>query len=298
MEPAAFNDRFGIAGGLEFTAGPGGMPHALLRAGGASAEVALHGGHVLRYGADGAPPVLWVSRHAIYAPGKPVRGGIPVCWPWFGPHPSDPAKPAHGFARTRLWEVLASGADAGRPWLRLGLRDDEDTRALWPHAFALELTVALGAALDVALTMRNTGDAPLICGGALHSYFAVAAVTQARIIGLEGARYLDQLTGAEHTQVGAVTIGAEVDRVYHDGGARCAIEDAGLGRRIVVGKAGSRTTVVWNPWAEKARRLADFGDDEYHGMLCVETAMALDDSVTLAPGDEHTLRATIRAEQL
>lgn len=298
MELAELNERFGVAGAVKFTAGPGGMPHAHLRAGGSHAEVALHGGHVLRYGDDGAPPVLWVSREAIYASGKPVRGGIPVCWPWFGPHPADPAKPAHGFARNRLWHVLASGAEDGRAWLRLGLSDDEATRALWPHPFALELAVSVGPDLDVALMMRNTGDGPATCGGALHSYFGVADVTQARIMGLEGSRYLDQLTGAEHEQAGSVTIGAEVDRVYYDEGEACAIEDPGLGRRIVIRKAGSRTTVVWNPWVEKSRRLADFADDEYTGMLCVETAMALGDTVALAPGAEHTLRATIWAEAL
>lgn len=298
MELAELNERFGIGGAVAFAAGPGGMPHATLRAGDSYAEVALHGGHVLRYGADGALPVLWVSRQAIYAPGKAVRGGIPVCWPWFGPHPADPAQPAHGLARTRMWAARASGADGGRAWLRLGLRDDADTRASWPHRFDLELSVALGAGLEVALTMRNPGDAPFSCGGALHSYFGVADVTRARIMGLDGARYLDQLTGAEHTQAGPVTVSAEVDRVYYDAGERCTIEDPALARRIVVAKAGSRTTVVWNPWVEKARRLADFADDEYAGMLCVETAMALGDSVALAPGAEHTLRATISAAPL
>lgn len=298
MELDELNERFGIDGALWFVTGPGGMPHAQLRAGAHSAEVALHGGHVLRYGADGAPPVLWASRQAIYAPGKAIRGGVPVCWPWFGPHPDDPAKPAHGFVRTRPWQAAASGADDGAVWLRLALADDAATRALWPHAFALELAVTLGATLDLALTMRNSGDAPFSCGGALHSYFAVGAIEQAGVSGLEHRRFFDQLTGAEQTQRGPVTVDAEVDRVYFDDGPQCAVEDAALGRRITIAKAGSRTTVVWNPWDEKARRLADFGDDEYREMLCVETAMARGDSATLAPGTSHILRATIAAEAL
>jgi glucose-6-phosphate 1-epimerase len=298
MTLADLNGRLGVAGRLEFVAGPGGMPHALMRAGASSAEVALHGGHVVTYGADGAPPVLWVSRQALYAPGKPIRGGVPVCWPWFGPHPDDPAKPAHGFARTRMWQAAASGEADGAVWLRLELRDDEATRALWPHPFVLALTATLGDALELILTMRNAGEAPFTCGGALHSYFTVADVTRARIMGLEGQRYFDQLTGRDEIQAGPVTVGAEVDRVYYDPGPACAIEDEVLARRITVAKAGSGTTVVWNPWVEKARRLADFGDDEYAGMLCVETALALGDSVVLAPGAEHTLRATIAAQKL
>jgi glucose-6-phosphate 1-epimerase len=298
VELASLNQRFGLDGRLEFRAGPGGMPHASLRAGQYACEIALHGAHVLQYGAEGQPPVLWVSRQAVFAPGKAVRGGIPVCWPWFGPHPGDSAMPSHGFARTTLWEALGSGESEEGLWLRLGLRSDESTLALWPHEFALELTVTVGRRLDVELSAHNPGATPFSCGGALHSYFAVGDVTQVRVEGLDQARYLDQLTGQEHTQHGPVTIGGEVDRVYFDAGPSCAIVDPVHGRRLLVAKAGSGTTVVWNPWQEKARRLADFADDEYGEMLCVETALALSDSVTVGPGASHTLRATIWAEPL
>lgn len=289
----ALNGQFGIAGALEFVAGPGGMPHARLRAGDATAEVAVHGGHVLTYSRGEGPPLLWVSRQAIYQAGKAVRGGIPVCWPWFGPHPDDPARPAHGFARTQIWQVLGGGSGPAGAWLRLGLGDSPATMALWPHPFALELTVTVGPALELALAAHNPGPAPFVYTGALHSYFSVGDVTRVAITGLEGARYLDQLTGATLTQAGPVTVAGEVDRIYQETTAACVIDDPALGRRITVAKAGSRSTVVWNPWVEKARRLADFGDDEYPEMLCVETANAPGDSVELAPGASHTLRATI-----
>jgi glucose-6-phosphate 1-epimerase len=294
----SLNGRFGMPGRVEFVAGPGGMPHARLRAGRHGSEVALQGGHVVRYGAEGEPPILWASRQALYAPGKAIRGGVPVCWPWFGPHPADPAKPAHGFARTRLWEVTGGGESADGVWLRLGLRSDEATLALWPHPFALELTVTVGPRLQLTLATHNPGARPFSFGGALHSYFTVADVTRASVEGLDGARYIDQLTGEELRQEGLVTIAGELDRVYFDPGPSCAIRDPLLGRRITVTKTGSGTTVVWNPWREKAARLADFADDEYPGMLCVETALALGDSVTLAPGASHTLRATLAAEPL
>jgi glucose-6-phosphate 1-epimerase len=292
------NQRFGLPGRVGFVAGPGGMPHARLRAGRHGCEVALQGGHVVRYGAEDEPPLLWVSRQAVYAPGKAIRGGVPVCWPWFGPHPAEPLKPAHGFARTRLWEATGSGESPHGAWLRLALRSDEETLALWPHPFALELTVTVGPRLELALVTANSGDAPFRFGGALHSYFTVGDVARATVEGLDGARYFDQLTGEERAQAGPVTIAAEVDRVYYDPGPACAIRDPLHGRRITVTKAGSGTTVVWNPWREKAARLADFADDEYLAMLCVETALALGDSVTLAPGASHTLRATLAAEPL
>ncbi|MBX0329380.1 D-hexose-6-phosphate mutarotase [Oscillochloris sp. ZM17-4] len=276
--------------------GPGGLPHLLLSSPAASAEVALQGGQVLRYARAGGCPALWVSRAAVYAPGKAVRGGVPVCWPWFGPHPSDPAKPQHGFARTMLWELRAIGAEGDLTWARLGLRDDEATRALWPHAFDLELTVRAGEQLDIALTTRNTGDAPLTYGGALHSYLAVGDVAQIMIDGLDGARYHDKVGGGEHAQAGPVTISGEVDRVYHGTTAACAVRDPALGRRVTVAKAGSRTTVIWNPGPEKARQIADMAGDEYAGMVCVEAANAADDTVTLAPGAAHTLRTVLGAE--
>lgn len=273
--------------------GPGGMPHARLTAGDATAEVALQGAHVLSYARAGEPPILWMSRQAIFAPGKPVRGGIPVCWPWFGPHPTDPALPAHGFVRTRLWELAGAAERGDGIALTLRLADDEQTRALWPHPFALALTVTLAESLTVELVAQNTGDGPVTVGGALHSYFAVADVTRVAIMGLEGAPYLDQLTGQTHEQAGPVTIGAEVDRVYSDTTATCRIVDPVLGRTISVAKHGSRSTVVWNPWVAKARRLADFADDEYTTMICVETANAFADTITLAPGATHTLTAVI-----
>jgi glucose-6-phosphate 1-epimerase len=142
------------------------------------------------------------------------------------------------------------------------------------------------------------GPGPFSFGGALHSYFTVGDVARASVEGLDGARYFDQLTGEERRQDGPVTIAGEVDRVYYDAGPSCAIRDPLHGRRITVMKVGSGTTVVWNPWREKAARLADFADDEYSGMLCVETALALGDIVTLAPGASHTLRATLAAEPL
>lgn len=291
----ALNHRLALPGRLSFEAGPGGMPHALITAGDFRAEVALQGAHVIAYGRAGAPPILWASRLALYAPGKAIRGGIPICWPWFGPHPTDPARPAHGFARNRMWAAVGAAEGDGVVALTLRLSDDEVTRALWPHPFTLELTVGVGEALTLELTALNPGAEPITVGGALHSYFSVADVTRTSIIGLEGAAYLDQLTGLTHTQAGPVTIGAEVDRIYGATAATCTIVDPLLGRTISIAKEGSMTTVVWNPWVEKARRLADFADDEYPAMLCVETANAPGDTVTLAPGGRHTLSATIAA---
>jgi glucose-6-phosphate 1-epimerase len=294
MTISDLNQRHAIAGRLQAIDGPGSAPHLIIDAPGAHAELSLQGGQLLRYGRAGEPPVLWLSREAIYAPGKAIRGGVPICWPWFGPHPSDPSLPQHGFVRTALWELRATGAEVDWTWLRVGLGDSPESRAIWPHAFDLELTVRVGPHLELDLTARNSGDTPFGCGAALHSYFSVGSLQQALVAGLEQTHYLDKVAGGEHIQEGPLAINGEIDRVYLRTAAACAIVDPALGRQVVVEKAGSQTTVVWNPGPAKARALKDFGDDEYQEMLCVETANAADDMVFLAPGTSHSLRAAVR----
>ncbi len=294
------NARFAIADHVSFAAGPGGLPVVMVRNAHASGTISLQGAHVTAFQPHGQAPVLWVSSQAVYATGKAIRGGIPICWPWFGPHPTDPTKPDHGFVRARPWTVRgASVVEDGATEVRLGLSVDGDTRAIWPHAFDLELTVIVGPALRVALLARNTGSETFVCGGALHSYLAVGDVTSIAIDGLDGCEYVDKVDGGlTKVQEGAVTIDGETDRVYKETTTPCTIDDPALERRIVIVKEGSRSTVVWNPWRDKAQRMADFGDDEYTRMVCVEVANALDDTITLVPGDEHQLETTIGVEAI
>ncbi len=295
---AQLNAQYALDGRLRFEAGPGGLPLAVVSNRHAAASVALLGGQVLDFQPHGVAPVLWTSRRSQYAVGKAIRGGVPVCWPWFGPHPSDSARPNHGVVRTRLWQVRAAeAAEDGTTRLALGIADDPATRALWPHAFDLEVRITVGAELAVELVARNTGAEGFVCTGALHSYFAVGDAAGVRIDGLDGRDYLDKAAdGRRAAQRGPVTIAAETDRIYLDTTADCLIRDPAQGRVIRVAKSGSRTTVVWNPWAEKARALGDMADDEYTGMVCVETANADEDEIALAPGGEHRLGVVVRLE--
>ena len=295
-ELQSLNDRFAHVPELAFRQGPGGLTVAEIATRQAQASIALQGGHVLAFQPSGQRPVLWVSRQSQYAAGTPIRGGIPVCWPWFGPHPIDTGKPAHGFARTSSWSVLdAAGGDT--PRLRLGLTDTAATRSLWPHAFQLELTVSVGAQLEVELTIRNPGSEAFTCTDALHSYFAVSDIATSSIDGLHGCVYLDKVAGYERReQSGPIAVTGETDRIYVDTVTDCVIEDAGWKRAVRVAKRGSRTTVVWNPWTDRARQLADFGDDEYHEMVCVETANAGDDRITVQPLGTHRLAAIVSVD--
>jgi glucose-6-phosphate 1-epimerase len=282
------NRRFGLAGTLHFVQGRAGLPEAEIQTPQASARVALHGAQVLAWQPAGALPVIWVSQAAVFEPGQPVRGGVPVCWPWFG---AREGLPMHGFARTRLWQVRAASMDAaGQVVLRLGLQDDADTRALWNHAFDLELLLTIGATLSLTLISRNTGDQPFTLTDALHSYFCVADIHQATVQGLDGCDYLDKVQNfALAKQTGAVEFTGETDRIYVDTTADCVIADRAQQRAIRVSKTGSSSTVVWNPWREKT--FADMAAGEYQQMLCVETCNAGPVLITLAPGQTHALTA-------
>lgn len=273
------------------------LPQAELRSRFGGARLCLQGAQVLDYRPDGQPPVLWLSRSSRYQAGTAIRGGIPLCWPWFGPHPETSALPAHGFARTRRWRPLDAHADDDATCLTLGLSDDAETRALWPYAFELRLELRLGRQLTLNLTTRNLSDRPMPVTEALHSYFLVSDLERVRLRGLEGTDYWDKLDGLRrHPQSDALQLAGAADRVYLDTGAPLTLEDPGLGRQIRIHKGRSRSTVVWNPGRETAAAMADFDDDGYRRMLCVETANVLDNRVRIAPGDSHTL--TTRIESL
>ena len=297
---ADLNARLGLHDQLRFVEGLGGLPVVEIENAQASASLALQGAHLLTWTPRGQQPVIWLSPDAKFAPGKSVRGGVPVCWPWFGPHPGEPAFPAHGFARTVPWEPVETEVlHDGRTHLVLRLVQTEATRAQWPHACEVVLEVTVGATLEIALLTHNLGESAFTLGQALHTYFAVGDVRRAAVQGLDGCPYLDKVEDfARKQQAGAVTIGAEVDRIYLDSRADCLIEDPVWGRRIRIAKQGSASTVVWNPWIEKAAQMGDLGSEGYLHMLCVESANAAEDVVRLAPGGTHRLWVRYGVEPL
>ena len=293
------NQRFAIPEKLRFNTHPDGVILADIRNTQAMAQIALQGGQVLQYQPHDAAPILWLSPAARYLPGKSIRGGAPVCWPWFGPHPEDPGKPAHGYVRTAPWQVLSSLATPQATHLVLGLPARPEYQAYSPHAanLELELAVSVGANLRITLTTRNTGTQTIPLSQALHTYFAVSDIDTVKVLGLEDCTYLDKVDGGQRkTQQGAIRIGGEVDRIYLETDGDCLIDDPGLQRRIRIAHEGSRSTVVWNPWIEKSVKLGDMGPEGYRHMLCVENTNAADDARQLAPGATHSLTAVISLE--
>lgn len=287
------NRQFGIDGKVLFIERGDGFVMIEVRTAQGQADIALQGAHVTTWRPEGQPAVVWVSEQAKYAAGKSIRGGVPVCWPWFGPHATDAKLPGHGYARTVDWRLVqVIPLDDGRIQLAFELEDTPATRAQEPHPLRVRNIVTVGATLQVELVTTNLGSTPYVLGDALHTYFHVGDVTRASMHGLEGCDYIDKVDGgARKQQGGPVTISGEVDRIYLGTGNCCEIRDPALGRRIVIRSRHSASTIVWNPGVEKAEKMGDFGTDGYLHMLCVETANAAEDVVTLAPGAQHQLVA-------
>ena len=255
----------------------------LTGADGSRAVVTLHGAHVVEYVPHGMEDILFVSGKSEFASGKAIRGGVPVCFPWFGAPPEGQSG-SHGFVRNQEWELLADNGDNAV----FGFETAQ---------FRLRYTVSVSDELRLALQITNlTGD-DFAYSGALHTYFKVGEVSAVMFDGVMDTVYSDALSGREILQNIPLVIDREVDRVYKSSGA-VTITDPVLKRQIKVSKAGSNSTVIWNPWIDKSKRLTDFGDDEYSGMLCIEAANApaTGDDRILPPHEETQLIQIIRAD--
>lgn len=285
-----------IPGIAQIIAAQGGLPAVRIQTPQTTGLVYLHGAHVAAWKPAGFDEVLWLSQKSMYEAGKPIRGGVPLCFPWFGPRKD---APAHGYARLASWEVESIRQTPAGVTVSLVLHPDAALRAAVAGEFTLRHRVTFGSELIMALELANTGSTPVAAEEALHTYFAVGDVRQVRVTGLAGTRYLDKVDGAkEKTQAGDITITGETDRVYLDTGATVTIEDPSKRRRISVAKEHSLATVVWNPWIAKAKAMPDFGDDEWPGMMCVETCNVGQHALRVPAGQTHVMTARISVAAL
>ena len=293
------NSKYAIEGYLSFVEGKGNMAIAMLSNDYSFVQVSLYGAHVLTFEPADKDDVLMMSSKSYFEKGKPMRGGIPLCFPWFGPHVTDKAFPAHGFARLMDWTVKSTAQlDNGNTQLVLRLTDNESTRALWPYAFECELSIVVGEKLEMEWIVKNTDSQEFEVASAMHTYFSTNDVTQLSINGLEGVTYLDATQQLAPVVEGKnpIRIDREVNRCYMDTQSTCEIIDPSMERTIRVAKTGSNSTVVWNPWADVAKNIADLGDKEYMGFVCVETANVHHNKVSIAAGASHRMTLTISAD--
>jgi len=292
---AELDAKFGIGGIAHVVPGNGGLPKVAVTAA-AAGEMYLLGAEVTSWRPRGRDEALFVSAASKWEAGKAIRGGVPICFPWFGAKADDAKAPAHGFVRAKAWQLDSIVQRGEAVTVSMSTASDEGTRKLWPADFRLVHRATFGAELAMELEMTNTGAAALRFEEALHTYFRVGDITKARVRGLDGIHYLDKTDGnREKTQQGDVVIAKETDNVYLDTAHATAIEDPALRRRIRVNKENSLATVVWNPWIEKTKAMADMGDDEWKQFVCVETCNVGKHGVTLAPGMSHRMTAIIEA---
>lgn len=297
----ALNQQF-AENSIQFVQSPEGLPLVVMQHTQGTATVSLYAGQVLSYcPADRADmkmqPIFWMSSAAQFALGHAIRGGIPLCWPWFGPH-NDEEKPKHGFARTEMWQVVRTTVQADALELVLTLPCTPDLAALWGE-FSVYLTIRVGASLSVALKTSNLSDQTLPLSDALHSYFYVGDVEQVWVTGLEETDYLSKPENyARYHQTGAVILRNEMDHHHVNTAQTCVIHDPVLQRELVIEKKGSLSTIVWNPGAEKAERMTDMGKGEWRSMLCIETANTADDIVVMPPQSVHITQTIIHVRRL
>lgn len=277
---------------LSFKNGIGDVPVVEIKTKFATATISLQGAHILSWKPHSEDEVIWLSKDATFAIGKSVRGGVPICWPWFGAHENNISFPAHGFARTVLWNIVNTKMlSTGEIQITFALDTndlDENIQSMWPQATVVEYCITVGESLILELTTYNKSEKEITVGQALHTYFNIADINKTTVYGLENKTYLDKVEGfRSKVQEGPITIDNEVDRVYVDTTDDIIIDNEK--RKILIEKQGSASTVVWNPWEEVANKMGDLGEKGYQKMLCVESANAIDDVVVIKAGESATL---------
>jgi len=289
--------RFEIPECITLLEGSGEMPKIEVKSKWGCAEVYLHGAHVTDFQLRDQPPVLFMSQFSRFNEAQPIRGGVPVIFPWFGPREGEPM---HGFARLVNWRLHETAAlPEGGATLRFSLPDVE-AAAMWPsHSANYVVTVTDHLTLELIIT-NSSRDQQFTFENCLHTYFHVGDISRVGIHGLSGATYLDKADGyVRKTEAApALRISSEVDRTFLDTTSTVEIVDEAIGRKIIVEKSGSRSTVVWNPWIARAQQMPDFGNEEYKQMVCVESGNVADNRLTLAPGQSSVLKVTVRSIRL
>lgn len=295
MNIEQLNDQFGLEGELGFSEWDEGMVVANISNKHAEADISLYGGQIISFTPYRTMDLLWVSPYSAFEKGKAIRGGIPVCFPWFGPHPAQAQLPQHGFARLTDWKVIeAQTLEGGETLLALSLHASEETRKYWPHAFEATITFVVGKKLQVGLKVENTSSESFSYTEALHSYFNISALENIQIYGLANTRYHNQLDGGDYLQQEDILeINEPITRHYYDTEAPTILEDPVFNRKIRISKKGSKNTTVWNPGAETCAQMSDMPNDAWQTFVCIETVNKINSEILLAPGESHEMRAII-----
>jgi glucose-6-phosphate 1-epimerase len=287
------NQQYGIKDQLQFSLGDNGFVMIDIANQYAKARISTYAGQIVSYQPNSATEDLFfLSDKVLYQEGKSIRGGVPICWPWFGDDTSGFERPPHGFVRNQQWDVLSTEMlEDGRTSVILTTSDTDMTRELWHYEFNLELQLIIGLNLEMKLKTKNTGKQFFTITQALHTYFKVSDVSNVLIKGLDGKPYIDKLDAfAVKQQADDIIVSQEIDRIYQKSPKQISLTDSGFNRTITISSYGSDTTIVWNPWSTSVSKMADLDIESYRNFVCVETANVFTDSLTIIPaGREHVV---------
>jgi glucose-6-phosphate 1-epimerase len=293
---------FPIQPQLTFSTDENGLEYIEINNDLAVAKIALQGGHIMSWQPkEQQHPILWLSSNARFQKGRSIRGGVPICWPWFGAHPTDGTLCPHGFARVIPWQLIeAEPTRHGATRLTLQMTETAEARRQFSYPYLLNMTMTIGDTLRIELSTTNKSTHPFLVGEAFHTYFNISDISKITLKGLEDTLFADKIFGYEsRMQRGDITFNGEFDRVYLNTTSDAVIEDTGLNRKIRIGTSRSQSTIVWTPWADKAEQMADMGaKDEWRTTVCVETGNALENAVVILPNKTHTIAVEYSVEEL
>ncbi len=292
MEINRLNSEHGLVGQLTFIQGKGEFPFISIQNKSASAIISLYAAQVLSFKRTSEPEdLLFLSRKAFYENGRAIRGGIPICWPWFGPNLSGIDLPDHGFVRNSVWTVVKTVAvSETETRIKLRFKYNPHRTDHWPQTFILELDIYVGESLTLHLSTHNTSRKTLYITQALHAYFYIGDIHKITILGLEKTDYLDKLdNGQQKHQSNTVTIPFEVDRIYKDVKSELTITDPVFNRTIVVTSNHHKTAIVWNPWRYVSAHIVDLEPEDYKRFVCLEAGNVATDILDIQPDNSVTL---------
>lgn len=281
-----------------------------------SATLLLQGAQLIEFTpSHSTHNLLWLSDTVEYKQGKPLRGGIPICWPWFGNLDKNPeaiqnqisdsqnkiTASAHGFVRSLPWQVLSISESCHQVEIVLALTSSEESKKLWPFEFNLEVRFVLSTTLEVELTTTNTGHKTFAISQALHTYLPTADITKTYIHNAHNTFYIDALNHWKETkQAGRIGFSEETDRLYffktnqnsqpQNAKPQYELRVESPMQQQILKSTYSQSAVIWNPWIEKSKQLSQFKADDYQHMLCIETANVMSDHKVLAPNQKQSLK--------
>jgi glucose-6-phosphate 1-epimerase len=291
---AKLNRQFEVPGVAKIVEGNGGLPKVCITTNAAQGEVYLHGAQVTSWKPTGSEEVFFLSKKSHWQDGVAIRGGVPISFPWFAEWERNPRAPAHGFVRTKTWQLESILNNGHSVSVSMFTMSDENTRKWATGEFRLTHRATFGQDLRLELIVQNLGATTLRFEEALHAYYRVGDLSKARIRGLNNVRFIDKTDARrEKAEQGDLVVASETDRIYLDAPPSVQLIDETLHRSIRATGENSMTTSVWNPWSEKAQTMPDLDADEWGQFLCIETNNVSAFAVNLAPGQDHRMKVTV-----